>query len=152
MKTSQAGIDLIKSFEGFRSAPYRDAVGIPTIGYGMTIYPDGRKVTMQDKPITEAEGVEGLRNLLGRYEAAVERYVQIHLCQHQFDALVSFASNVGNEALRTSTLMRYLNQGDLTSAANQMLRWNRAGGRVLAGLTRRRQAERAMFLGLPAVR
>lgn len=152
MKTSQAGIDLIKSFEGFRSAPYRDAVGIPTIGYGMTIYPDGRKVTMSDKPITEAEGVEGLRNLLGRYEQAVERYAQIRLCQHQFDALVSFAYNVGNEALRTSTLMRYLNQGDLTSAANQMLRWNRAGGRVLAGLTRRRQAERAMFLGLPAVR
>ena len=152
MKTSQAGIDLIKSFEGLRSAPYRDAVGIPTIGYGMTIYPDGRKVTMQDKPITEAEGVEGLRNLLGRYEAAVERYVQIHLCQHQFDALVSFAYNVGNEALRTSTLVRYLNQGDITGAANQLLRWNRAGGRVLAGLTRRRQAERAMFLGLPAVR
>ena len=152
MKTSQAGIDLIKSFEGFRSAPYRDAVGIPTIGYGMTIYPDGRKVTMSDKPITEAEGVEGLRNLLGRYEQAVERYAQIRLCQHQFDALVSFAYNVGNEALRTSTLMRYLNQGDLTSAANQMLRWNRAGGRALAGLTRRRQAERAMFLGLPAVR
>ena len=152
MKTSQAGIDLIKSFEGFRSAPYRDAVGIPTIGYGMTIYPDGRKVTMSDKPITEAQAVEGLRNLLGRYEQAVERYAQIKLCQHQFDALVSFAYNVGNEALRTSTLMRYLNQGDLTSAANQMLRWNRAGGRVLAGLTRRRQAERAMFLGLPAVR
>ena len=152
MKTSQAGIDLIKSFEGFRSAPYRDAVGIPTIGYGMTIYPDGRKVTMQDKPISEAQAVEGLRNLLGRYEQAVERYAQIKLCQHQFDALVSFAYNVGNEALRTSTLMRHLNQGDLTSAANQMLRWNRAGGRVLAGLTRRRQAERAMFLGLPAVR
>lgn len=152
MKTSQAGIDLIKSFEGFRSAPYRDAVGIPTIGYGMTIYPDGRKVTMSDKPITEAQAVEGLRNLLGRYEQAVERYAQIKLCQHQFDALVSFAYNVGNEALRTSTLMRYLNQGDITSAANQMLRWNRAGGRVLAGLTRRRQAERAMFLGLPAVR
>ena len=152
MKTSQAGIDLIKSFEGFRSAPYRDAVGIPTIGYGMTIYPDGRKVTMADKPITEAEAVAGLRNLLGRYEQAVERYAQIKLCQHQFDALTSLAYNIGNEALRTSTLMRHLNQGDLTSAANQMLRWNRAGGRVLAGLTRRRQAERAMFLGLPAVR
>jgi response regulator RpfG family c-di-GMP phosphodiesterase len=115
---------------------------------GCTIYEDGTAVSLDDGPITEAEADEMLRRLLGRYEAAVQRYAQVDLEQGQFDALVSFAYNVGNEALRGSTLLRLLNGGDVAGAANQFLRWDKAGGRTLPGLTRRRQAERRLFLGL----
>ncbi|WP_374491563.1 lysozyme [Brachymonas sp.] len=146
MQTSGAGISLIESFEGFRAAPYLCPAGVPTIGYGMTIYPDGRSVTLRDRPITEAQATAGLRALLQRYEAAVTRYVQVPIDQWQFDALVAFAYNVGIENLRTSTLLKMLNQGNKEGAANQFLRWDKSGGRTLAGLTRRRQAERALFL------
>lgn len=148
MTLSDDGLDLIKRFESFRPRPYLCPAGVPTIGYGCTIYEDGTAVSLDDGPITEAEADEMLRRLLGRYEAAVRRYAQVDLEQGQFDALVSFAYNVGNEALRGSTLLRLLNGGDVAGAANQFLRWDKAGGRTLPGLTRRRQAERRLFLGL----
>ncbi len=148
MTTSDAGLDLIKQFESFRAAPYLCPAGVPTIGYGCTVYEDGNEVTLDDDPITEAQADTMLRAILGRYEAAVQRYVQVDVDQWQFDALVSFAYNVGNEALRGSTLLRLLNGGDVAGAANQFLRWDKAGGRTLPGLTRRRQAERRLFLGL----
>lgn len=147
MRTSDAGVSLIKTFEGFRAKPYRCPAGIPTIGYGATFYPDGRKVSMNDPAITEARATELLRNMLDGFERGVLRLVAVPLAQHEFDALVSFAYNVGIEALAGSTLLKRLNANDKKGAADQFLRWNRADGRAMSGLTRRREAERAMFLG-----
>ena len=147
MKTSDKGLALIKSFEGFSARPYLCPAGVPTIGYGATYYPDGRRVTMQDKPVSEADATAMLRSMLASYEAGVTRYVAVPVTQGQFDALVSFAYNVGLSALKSSTLLRLLNARDYAGAAAQFPRWNRAGGKVLPGLTRRREAERVMFLG-----
>lgn len=148
MQISAEGLALVKEFEGFRGAPYRDAVGIPTIGYGNTYYPDsGARVRLSDTPITERQASAILLTTLARYEAGIDRYVQVQVNQGQFDALVAWAYNVGLENARASTLMRLLNDGDYDGAAAQFPRWNRAGGQVLAGLTRRRAAERALFLG-----
>ena len=147
MKTSDMGLSLIKSFEGFSAKPYKCPAGVPTIGYGATYYPDGKRVTMADKPVSEADATAMLRSMLASYEAGVSRYVQVPLTQGQFDALVSFAYNLGLSALKGSTLLRLVNARDYAGAAAQFARWNRAGGKVLPGLTRRREAERVMFLG-----
>ena len=146
MHISDNGLDLIKQFEGFRSAPYLDPVGIPTIGYGATYYPGGRRVRMTDTPITEPFASDMLRHQVTTYGDGIDRYAQVPLTQNQFDALVSWAYNVGLEGARTSTLMRKLNEGDYVGAADQLMRWNKAGGREVRGLTRRREAERALFM------
>ncbi len=146
MKISEKGLNLIKEFEGLRLKPYKDAVGIPTIGYGNTYYEDGRKVSLSDPAITGARATDLLKMVVKRYEDAINRYVQVPITQNQFDALVSFAYNVGNENVRKSTLMKLLNRKQYTEAADQLLRWNKAGGKTLKGLTRRRQAERTLFL------
>lgn len=140
MKISDVGIGLIKRFEGRRLDAYQDAVGVWTIGYGHTgdVRPGMR---------TSESGAEDLlRGDLRRFEAAVGEAVQVPINQHQFDALVSFAFNVGADALRRSTLLRLLNEGKTDLAALEFPRWVRAGGRVLAGLQRRREAEQALFL------
>ena len=147
MKTSDMGLSLIKSFEGFSSKPYLCPAGVPTIGYGATYYPDGRRVTMQDRPVSEADATDMLRSMLASYEAGVSRFVLVPVTQGQFDALVSFAYNVGLSALKDSTLLRLVNARDYAGAAAQFARWNRAGGKVLPGLTRRREAERKLFVG-----
>lgn len=147
MKASDKGLALIKQFEGFSARPYLCPAGVPTIGYGATYYPDGRRVTMQDRPVTEADATAMLRAMLASYEAGIARYVQVPLTQGQYDALVSFAYNLGLAALKSSTLLRLVNARDWQGAAAQFPRWNRAGGKVLPGLTRRREAERVMFLG-----
>lgn len=147
MNISERGLDLIKEFEGFRAKPYRDAVGVPTIGYGNTFYTDGRKVAMTDPAIDEAQATELLKAVVKRFESAVSAAVRVPLSQGQFDALVSFAYNVGVGNLQKSTLLRLLNSGDYTGATGQFARWNRAGGQVLAGLTRRRAAEAKLFAG-----
>lgn len=147
MKTSDKGLALIKKFEGFSAKPYLCLAGVPTIGYGATYYPDGRRVTMQDRPVTEADATAMLRAMLASYEAGIARYVQVPLTQGQYDALVSFAYNLGLAALKSSTLLRLLNARNYAGAAAQFPRWNRAGGKVLPGLTRRREAERKLFVG-----
>ena len=147
MRTSDAGVSLLKTFEGFRAKPYRCPAGIPTIGYGATFYPDGRPVSMTDPAISEAEASRILVDMLGEFEAAVDRLVTVPITQHEFDALVSFAYNLGPTQLASSTLLRKLNAGDKAGAADQFLRWDKSGGKTLAGLTRRRQEERALFLG-----
>lgn len=142
MKTSQAGIDLIKQFEGLELTAYPDpgTGGEPwTIGYGHT---GGVK---PGDTVTEAEAEELLRQDLEKFEDCVNAYVSVPITQSQFDALVSFAFNVGCGALKSSTLLRLLNNGDTEAAAAQFGRWNKAAGRVLAGLTRRRGAERDLF-------
>lgn len=147
MKTSDKGLALIKSFEGFRARPYLCPAGVPTIGYGATYYPDGKKVTMRDKPVSEADATAMLRSMLVQYENGVERYVQVPITQGQFDALVSFAYNLGLAALKGSTLLRLVNERNFVGAAAQFSRWNKASGKVLPGLTRRREAERKLFVG-----
>ena len=148
-KTGVAGIQMIKEFEGFRSKPYLDAVGIPTIGYGATHYADGRKVKMSDKPITEAEASALLQDMLKQYEKPVLDNVTSKINQNQFDALVSFTYNLGGTNFRKSTLLKKVNANpmDLT-ISNEFLKWNKAGGKVLAGLTRRRKAEAELYFKL----
>lgn len=141
-RTNSSGLLLIKSFEGLRLEAYRDAVGIWTIGYGTT---RGVKPGML---ISEAEAEKFLQEDLSRFEEAIHEAVQVTVNDNQFSSLVSFTYNVGAGAFRSSTLLRLLNEGkDLHTIAAQFPRWNRAGGRVLEGLTRRRNAEKALFLG-----
>jgi lysozyme len=140
MKQSDQGIDLIKRFEGVRLKAYDDGVGVLTIGYGHTSGVHWGDV------ITEDEAENLLQEDLEDFEECVNDLVDVSLNQAQFDALVSFTFNVGCGAFRRSTLLRKLNKGDYKAAANQLLRWNRGGGRVLKGLVRRRQAERDLFL------
>src|SRR5690554_4403486 len=145
-RTSPTGEALLHHFEGFRSEAYLDPVNIWTIGYGNTRYEDGTPVRKGDH-VTRERGAELFRNILRGFERAVLDAVKVPLTQGQFDALVSLAYNIGSGAFRSSTLLRVLNAGDYEGAADQFLRWNRGGGRVLPGLTRRREAERKLFRG-----
>lgn len=140
-RTNVNGLLMIKSFEGLRLQAYRDPVGIWTIGYGTT---RGVKPGMS---ISEAEAEKFLQQDLVRFEQAIDEAVQVQVNDNQFSALASFTYNVGPGAFRSSTLLRMLNQGDTQGAADQFPRWNRAGGKVLSGLTRRRNAEKSLFLG-----
>lgn len=140
-EVNDAGVTLVREFEGCRLDAYRCPAGIPTIGYGAT----GPDIRMGMR-WTQEQADERLAEDLARFAAGVERLVQVDLTDNQFAAIVSFAFNVGLGALRDSTLLRKLNAGDYEGAADQLPRWNRGGGRVLAGLTRRRAAERDLFL------
>lgn len=146
MKTSKAGLDLIKEFESFRSAPYLCSAGVPTIGYGTTVYPNGIKVKLSDQKITQQLAETFLQHHVNAIEKDVLSLVKVPLTQNQFDALVSFAYNVGLGAFQDSTLLKLLNAGDIDGASKQFERWNKAGGKVSNGLTRRRNAEKALFL------
>lgn len=145
MKTSQSGINLIKEFEGKRLKAYDDGVGVWTIGFGTIKYPNGVRVKKGDT-CTEPQAESYLRNDLVKFENAINRLVKVPLNQNQFDALASFTYNLGETNLSNSTLLRKLNAKDYNGAANEFLKWNRAGGKVMNGLTRRREAERNLFL------
>ena len=141
MNISDKALNLIKRFEGFRAKPYLCPGDVWTIGYGTT-----KGVTPSSPPVTKAQAEIMLRDDVKRFEEAVRNAVNVPLNQHQFDALVSFTYNLGESALRRSTLLKVLNQGDYEEAANQFKRWNKADGKVLKGLVRRRKAESEMFL------
>ncbi|MBW4233173.1 lysozyme [Enterobacter roggenkampii] len=145
MQTSDKGIALIKQFEGCRLTAYQDSVGVWTIGYGWTKPVDGKPIRA-GMTIKQETAERLLKTGLVSYENEVSRLVKVDLTQGQFDALVSFTYNLGARSLSTSTLLRKLNAGDYAGAADEFLRWNKAGGKVLNGLTRRREAERALFL------
>lgn len=145
MQTSEKGIALIKEFEGCRLTAYQDSVGVWTIGYGWTQPVDGKTIRA-GMTIKQETAERLLKTGLVSYESDVSRLVKVGLTQGQFDALVSFTYNLGARSLSTSTLLRKLNAGDYAGAADEFLRWNKAGGKVLNGLTRRREAERALFL------
>lgn len=149
MKASPACIALVKQFEGFRAHPYKCPAGVWTIGYGSTRYEGGTPVKQSDPAITEVRAGEMLlATLATEYEAAVNRYVTVPLQQNEYDALVSFCYNAGAQALRTSTLLRRVNEGKRELAAEEFGRWVYANGRRLMGLVARREAERRLFLGL----
>lgn len=145
MQTSEKGIALIKEFEGCKLTAYQDSVGVWTIGYGWTQPVDGKPIRA-GMTIKQETAERLLKTGLVSYESDVSRLVKVGLNQGQFDALVSFTYNLGARSLSTSTLLRKLNAGDYAGAADDFLRWNKAGGKVLNGLTRRREAERALFL------
>ncbi|EOT6765160.1 lysozyme [Klebsiella oxytoca] len=148
MQTSDKGIALIKGFEGCRLTAYPDpgTGGAPwTIGYGWTYPVDGKPIKPGMK-IDQATADRLLKTGLVSYENDVQKLVKVKLTQNQFDALVSFAYNVGSRALSTSTLLKKLNAGDNKGAADEFLRWNKAGGKEMPGLTKRRKAEREVFL------
>ena len=144
-KINQAGLDLIKEFEGFRTNAYLCPANVWTVGYGATYYEDRTKIKPGDV-VSKQRGEELLKNTVKDFENAVTQLVKVPLTPNQFAALVSFAFNVGVGAFSKSTLLKVLNQNNYDQAANELLRWNKGGGRVLPGLTRRREAERKLFL------
>ncbi len=142
MIASQDCIDLIKRFEGFRSKPYMDPAGLWTIGWGH------RCAGPQVGSITEDEGEMILRRDLTNTEDALSRVLKVPVSQSQFDALVCFAYNCRGWA--DSTLLKLINAGKPEQAAEEFPKWNHGGGKVLKGLTARRDAERRLFLaGMP---
>ena len=141
MKISQEGIALIKKFEGCKLESYLCAANVPTIGYGST---KGIEMGMN---ISQERAEELLSKDLKVYEDAVNKAVELPLHQHQFDALVSWTFNLGGANLNTSTMLKVLNKGAYEDVPAQIKRWNKAGGKVLEGLTRRRLAESLLFEG-----
>ncbi len=141
MVTSKNGINLIKQFEGLRLSAYKCSAGVWNIGYGST---SGVRPGMK---ITQAEAEQRLRADLSRFEQKLNKLVKVKLNQNEFDALVSFVFNIGITAFSNSTLLRLLNQGQArVDVADQLLRWDKVNGQPVAGLTRRRAAERRLFL------
>ncbi|MDF7675081.1 lysozyme [Acetobacteraceae bacterium ESL0709] len=137
---------LVKQFEGCSLKPYTCPAGFWTIGYGNTVTADGRPVTDFTPPLTQ-EGADALlQQTLQNVQKQVAKLVKVPLAPQQEGALLSLTYNIGIGNLDGSTLLRYLNSGKYMQAADQFLRWNKAGGRVLNGLTRRRQAERKLFM------
>lgn len=146
MKTSHDGRKLIEAFEGLFLHAYYDSVHVLTIGYGHTNLGDILPKVVHGMQITEAEADAALSNDLAVFEAAVERTMHPFVCkQYEFDALVSFDFNTGS--LRKSSIDDKLKAGHVEAAMATLLQYNHAGGKVLAGLTRRRRAEKLMFLG-----
>ena len=145
-KTGTAGIEMIKTFEGFKSAPYKCPAGIPTIGYGATFYPNGKKVTMTDKALTETESIELLKHMLVSFEKYVDSYCRDDINQNQFDALVSFAYNLGPSNLKSSTLLKKVNANPADESIKlEFMKWVKAGGKTLKGLVARREAKSKLY-------
>jgi len=141
MQISENGLDLIRGSEGLSLKAYVCPAGILTIGYGHT----GKDVTPH-LVITQDQANQLLRQDVARFETSVNELVTVPMTQGMFDALVSFAYNLGAGALQSSTLLKKLNAGDKAGAADEFLRWNKANGQVLKGLTVRRESERVLFL------
>lgn len=140
MRTSQEGIELIKKFEGFKPVVYLDPVGIPTAAYGHTA---GLTIGMVGKPVSKVQAEQWLKEDLVKFEKKVNKYDSIyHWSENEFSSLVSFAYNIGS--IDGLTVKGTRSKKEIADA---MLNYNKAGGRVLNGLTRRREAERELFLG-----
>lgn len=141
-KTNQAGIDLIKFYEGLQLTTYKDIVGIETIGYGHT-----GPEAIPGRTITESEATTLLETDLGKFETGVDRLLSgPPITDNSFSALVSFSYNVGVGALATSLLLKFVNKGLIPQAADEFLKWCHAGGKSVPGLIARRRAERDLFL------
>lgn len=157
MKVSPKAIEVIKHHEGVRFKPYRCPAKLWTIGVGHVLYPDQGKMPLdqrdsyqlraEDSRTFSKEEVDGLLRFdLSRFEQGVAKYVTVPLSQGMFDGLVSFSFNVGLGTLQRSTLRQKLNRGDKEGAAEELMKYCMAGGKILKGLQNRRIDERAMFL------
>ena len=140
------GYLLITKHEGLKLKPYLCPAKIPTIGYGNTYYPDGKRVTLLDKDITKQQAFDMFKEIANRFAKRVDELVTSNINQNQFNALVSFAYNVGTGNFSSSTLLKKVNRNpdDLT-IKDEFLRWNKAGGKVLNGLTNRRNEEADLY-------
>lgn len=145
---TEEAISLIKYFEGFRSKPYLCSANVPTIGFGSTFYKDGTKVTLNDKPID----ISLATDLLDYTISTIFLPSVIKLCPvlvnypYKLGAILSFTYNLGASNLRVSTMRKRINEERWEEAANELLKWNMASGKVSNGLKTRRNAERALFL------
>lgn len=146
--TSSLGLNLIKKYEGLRLSAYLCPASVVTIGYGSTRYPNGKKVILGEKLSGEKEATQLLLSTLDPYEAAVNKHLP-NINQCQFDALVSFCYNVGTGAFIKSTLLKKakVNNAD-PSILDEFLRWNKAAGKVMNGLTNRRREEANLYFSL----
>jgi lysozyme len=145
-KISEKGLGLIKKFEGLKLSAYKCPAGIATIGFGNTYYPNGEKVKLTDSPITKKEAEELLKFIVIPYERAVDSFCRDDISQNQFDALVSLAYNIGVGNLKKSTLIKKVNLNPSDSTIkSEFAKWNKAAGKVLLGLTRRREAESNLY-------
>lgn len=145
MEMSKNGLALLKNFEGCELTAYQDSVDVWTIGYGWTQPVKGKPVS-KGMTITQGTADSLLCSGVVHYEKGVAGLVKVAVNQNQFDALVDFAYNLGVKALEGSTLLKKLNAGDYAGAADEFPKWNKAGGKVLNGLVKRRAAERSLFL------
>jgi lysozyme len=146
MIVTNDAIKLLHKYEGLVLDAYLCPAKVPTIGYGNTFYEDGSKVKMGDK-ITKERAIELFENVLeNNFASQVKRLIKSRVTNNQFSALVSFAYNVGIGNLKRSTLLKLVNSNPNDPAIrNQFMRWNRAGGKVLLGLTRRRESEADLY-------
>jgi len=141
MQISEEGKNLIKKFEGCELEAYKCAAGVWTIGYGHI------KTAVEGMKIDQATANELFDEEMGEYETYVNTAVTVPLSQNQFDALVSWVFNLGNGNLNASTMLKVINSGDHAGVPAQIKRWNKAGGKVLDGLIRRREAEALLYEG-----
>ena len=139
MQISNKGLELIKFYEGLELEAYKCAAGVWTIGYGWT------HDVKEGDTITEERAEELLREGIVQYENAVDDLVNVPLEQHQFDALVSWVYNLGRANLASSTLLKKVNAQEYAEVPEQIKRWNKAGGKVLEGLTKRRESEARLW-------
>ena len=146
MKLNENGYRLVIKHEGLRLSPYLCPARIPTIGYGNTYYPDGKRVTMLDKPITREQAYEMFKTIADRFALRVDRLVTANVNQNQFNALVSFAYNVGMGNFQKSTLLQKVNANpnDVT-IRSEFNKWVKAGGVRLNGLVSRRKDEADIY-------
>jgi len=146
--TSILGLNLIKKYEGLRLSSYLCAAGVPTIGYGSTRYPNGKKVILGEKLTNEKEATQLLLATLEPFEAAVNKHLP-NINQCQFDALIVFAYNVGIGAFIKSALLKKAKANNADpSILDEFLRWNKVGKEVIIGLTNRRRGEANLYFSL----
>ena len=141
---SKAGIDFICSYEGFNAKPYFDIVGVPTIGYGSTHYSNNKRVSIDDAPIT----IDAAKELVKWYITTnIQPYIKtLNLKQNEYDAVCSFIYNLGISNFNSSSLKKsIINKGSKQDITANFLKWNKAGGKVVNGLTLRRQAEVKLY-------
>ena len=154
MKLNEEGYQMIMNFEGLSLKPYLCSSSVHTIGYGNTYYPNGKKVTMRDKPITKEYAIEIFKFIADLFAKDVNNLLKTTVTQNQFNALVSFAYNVGSdidaddipEGLGDSTLLKKVNKNpnDLSIMA-EFLKWNKSNGKVSNGLVKRRKLEAKLY-------
>ena len=146
MKISPRGLDFIKDFEGFSANAYLCPAKIPTIGYGNTFYEDGRKVKLGEQ-ISKTNALELLELVANKdFADKIFPLIKVKVSQNQFDALICLAYNIGVGNFIKSTLLKKVNAKDFIGAGEEFLRWNKAGGKEVLGLTRRRKREQELFL------
>ena len=146
MKLDELGYKFITKHEGLSLKPYLCPAKIPTIGYGNTYYPDGKRVTLLDKPISKAQALEMFKYIADRFALRVDKLVTANITQNQFNALVSFAYNVGTANFEKSTLLKKVNENPNDFEIRQeFAKWVKAGGKKLNGLVNRRSEESALY-------